>query len=93
MMIGDNDDNVSVASVESNKFVAVTHPMSPANSPNSAGKKIEFRLSKADHNSQKETKGKLAESKIETDLEVKLKEKLNSKKDEDGFYGDLLATS
>ena len=34
MMVGDNDDNVSVASVESNKFVAVTHPMSPANSPN-----------------------------------------------------------
>ena len=42
MMIGDNDDNVSVASVEANKFVAVTHPMSPANSPNSAEKKKNF---------------------------------------------------
>ena len=28
---------------------------------------------------------------METDLMVKLKEKLNSKKDEDGLYGNLLA--
>ena len=40
MMVGDNDDNVSVASVESNKFVAVTHPMSPANSPNCGKNRI-----------------------------------------------------
>ena len=54
----EGDHNVSVAPVESNKSVAVTNPKTPANSPNSGGKK-EFLLSHADHNSQKEMKRKL----------------------------------
>lgn len=58
MMIGDNDDNVSVASVESNKFVAVTHPMSPANSPNSAGKKNRISSVKGRPQFTKRTKRK-----------------------------------
>lgn len=65
---------MSVASVESNKSIAVTNPKIPGNSSNSV--KLEFRLSQADHNSQKDKKRK-AESDMETDLMVKLKEKLN----------------
>ena len=73
---------MSVASVQSNKSIAVTNPKIPGNSSNSV--KLEFRLSQADHNSQKDKKRK-AESDMETDLMVKLKEKLNSRKDEEGL--------
>ena len=86
MMIDDNDDNESVASVESNKFVAVTNSMNPANSPNPAKK---TRISSVKGRPQFTKRNK---QKAESEMETKLKEKLNSKKDEDRLYGDLLAT-
>ena len=55
----EDDDNVSVASVESNKSVVITNPKIPSNSLKSAKKKLESRLSQAYNNSQKETKEKL----------------------------------
>ena len=67
----EDDDNVSVASVESNKSAAVTNPKIFANSPNSAKKS---KLSSVTGRPQftKRNKRK-AESEMETDLMVKLK--------------------
>ena len=86
----EDGDNVSVATIESNK-TAVTNPKIPANSLNSAKK---TRTSSVTGRPQltKRNKRKATESVMETDLMVKLKEKLNSKKDGDEVYGDLLAT-
>ena len=82
-----DDHNVAVALVQSNESVAITNPKIPADSPSSAKiLSVTGRPQLIKRNKRKD------ESEMETDLIVKLKEKLNSKKDEDGLYGNLLAT-
>ena len=64
-----DDDNVSVASVESKKSVAVTNPRIPANSPKTRILSVTGRPQFTKRNKRK------TESEMETDLMVKLKEK------------------
>ena len=63
-----DDDNVSVASVESKKSVAVTNPRIPANSPKTRILSVTGRPQFTKRNKRK------TESEMETDLMVKLKE-------------------
>ena len=86
----EKDDDVSVVSVESDKSVTVTSPKIPANSPTSAKK---TRISSVTGRPLFTKRDKRKdESEMKADIMVKLKEKLNSKTDENGLYGDLLST-